>query len=274
MHIHVRPRVLVERPQANPLWRVVRDLPASRHALREGDVLRLGCRSFRVRQLAAPGPPREEEGRCLAAPHCQAGACRICLQQGPSKEGPLVAPCGCRGSIRHMHLGCLRRWQRSAAMRGDAQPPTCELCKFRLPDTIDLGDGVPQHLLGPWQPPFLVLEAQDGEAPGARHVLSLAGRDAVVLGRGGGCDVRVADHSVSKRHATVRFVAGEFIFEDQQSKFGSLVNTRSIGEVLEPHAPFVVQAGPTLLTLTLQPSLDLVASDVPMAAPASAEARL
>ena len=36
-------------------------------------------------------------------------ACRYCFEG----RGELIAPCGCRGGQRYVHLECLRRWQRS-----------------------------------------------------------------------------------------------------------------------------------------------------------------
>ena len=37
--------------------------------------------------------------------------CRIC-RDGDELREPLIAPCGCRGSIRYCHLGCLLEWLR------------------------------------------------------------------------------------------------------------------------------------------------------------------
>ena len=34
--------------------------------------------------------------------------CRICLQDDDQDD--LVSPCECRGSCKHVHMGCLKRW--------------------------------------------------------------------------------------------------------------------------------------------------------------------
>ena len=37
--------------------------------------------------------------------------CRICLQEGEfSGENPLISPCNCTGSVKFLHLECLRKW--------------------------------------------------------------------------------------------------------------------------------------------------------------------
>ena len=68
--------------------------------------------------------------------------CRICY--APSSElDPLVTPCQCQGSLKYVHLGCLREWIRN---RGVSQSTAfgksyfwknleCELCHGRLQGT-------------------------------------------------------------------------------------------------------------------------------------------
>ena len=36
--------------------------------------------------------------------------CRFCLENEATQENPLIEPCRCRGSVRFVHWGCLRRW--------------------------------------------------------------------------------------------------------------------------------------------------------------------
>ncbi|KAF4726321.1 hypothetical protein FOZ63_003893, partial [Perkinsus olseni] len=36
--------------------------------------------------------------------------CKICLMEGAEDDDPMIAPCNCSGSIRYVHLSCLRRW--------------------------------------------------------------------------------------------------------------------------------------------------------------------
>ena len=37
-------------------------------------------------------------------------ACRICLEEEESLKDPLITPCTCIGSIRWIHIDCLKSW--------------------------------------------------------------------------------------------------------------------------------------------------------------------
>ena len=37
-------------------------------------------------------------------------ACRICLDEAEDVDNPFIAPCNCAGSMRFIHLQCLREW--------------------------------------------------------------------------------------------------------------------------------------------------------------------
>lgn len=72
--------------------------------------------------------------------------CRYCLGYAEEEgvdgpEGELVAPCGCTGGQRWVHLGCLRRWQRSVLVtqpthptfyREDVRTTHCGVCTQRF----------------------------------------------------------------------------------------------------------------------------------------------
>lgn len=46
--------------------------------------------------------------------------CRYCFA-GP-EDGPLISPCRCTGGQRHVHLACLRRWQRMVVVSQPTHP--------------------------------------------------------------------------------------------------------------------------------------------------------
>ena len=37
-------------------------------------------------------------------------ACRVCFSADSSDGNPLICPCNCEGSVKHIHLDCLREW--------------------------------------------------------------------------------------------------------------------------------------------------------------------
>lgn len=189
--------------------------------------------------------------------------CRICLLEGPGEDDPLISPCLCKGSIEHVHLGCLRHWIKGRLnLSSDApsgsyfyRPLTCELCKAVYPTYVDDGKSrsplveVPQT-----QAPFIVLEnmVRDPQQHTTRglHVISLADK-VLKLGRGHESDVRIADVSISRCHATICFQNGHFLLQDNNSKFGTLVAMKK-PRMIELGVPISIQMGRTVLALSAQ----------------------
>lgn len=269
-------RFLVDRLSsgARRFWRVVRDSAGGRYPLSAGDIIKLGRFKFRVRQLVASadgsgGGAVQPELRFEQAAHaCRANfdsnaTCRICLIDGPGEDDPLIAPCACKGSIESVHVGCLRHWingrlnlQGSSPERAYFyRPLTCELCKKAYPTDVVIEEAkTPLVQVPRTQAPFIVLEnmARDHAQHSSRglHVVSLAEK-FLKIGRGNENDVRIADVSISRCHATIRFDQGQFLLEDNRSKFGTSVAVQrplllQHGEATE------IQVGRTVLSLSVQ----------------------
>ena len=71
--------------------------------------------------------------------------CRICLcEDEGEKENPLVSPCNCDGTMKYIHIDCLKGWVNSKWAQKETQIVktylwkilTCELCKQRFPDFV------------------------------------------------------------------------------------------------------------------------------------------
>lgn len=82
----------------------------------------------------------------VAAPDdTESPTCRICFAGAAAgNDGQLISPCACTGSQKYVHLGCLRRWQRSVQLTGSNHPEdvrreerheVCNVCRstFNLP---------------------------------------------------------------------------------------------------------------------------------------------
>merc|ERR1712032_1805236 len=112
------------------------------------------------------------------------------------------------------------------------------------------------------QPPFIVLEnmVRDSQQHASRglHVISLVEK-VLKLGRGHESDVRIADVSISRCHAMIRFQHGHFVLEDNNSKFGTLVAMKK-PRMLEPGSTVSIQMGRTVLSLSIQADLSAVGS--------------
>lgn len=67
-------------------------------------------------------------------------ACRICLDDMEEEDNPFITPCKCAGSMRFIHLKCLREWLDSKRIAQKLQGVysyyweelSCELCKEPL----------------------------------------------------------------------------------------------------------------------------------------------
>ena len=264
---------------AKKLWLVVKDL--GQYTLSEGDVIKLGRFKLRVKMTCCTPvdeivrPDLGLDGGTLgfvAPPSADGMACRICLLDGNGRDDdPIIEACACRGSIQYVHMGCLRYWINGRLSLSESTKFTylfsqlsCELCKSPYPTQVQLHDGssVPLVPLPETKAPFIVLEnmmraegnVQSGsgaaaEAARGLYVISLAGKKILRLGRGHESDVRIADVSISRWHATVSFTEdGRFVLEDNNSKFGTLVAMRKprLLDLTRDTTPLVVQAGRTV----------------------------
>lgn len=291
---HREGRYLIAPPEKNPqgvstvtpkrAWLVVKQLPHGHYQLQEADVIKLGRFKLRVKQLVKYGPSSLElRLDDVETPHSTVTAeeavtmqCRICLLEGGTDRDPLVCPCQCKGSIKFVHLDCLRHWINGRlSLTGDNQSKSfffkqlqCELCKTPFPSAVVLnGERVSIVNFPKIEAPFIILENMGGLNRGL-HVVSMEERKELRLGRGHESDMRIADVSISRYHATIRFADGEFILEDHNSKFGTLVALRKV-QFVEPSHSLGVQVGRTVLGISLRkPPCDfddvLPVSDDPM----------
>lgn len=86
------------------------------------------------------GPPLADDAACRI---CFAGAGEggVSGSEANPELQKLVSPCRCEGSQKYVHLGCLRRWQRSVQLGGSNHPEDraaedrhliCNVCKSRF----------------------------------------------------------------------------------------------------------------------------------------------
>lgn len=264
------------------LWLVVKELQTIGQRLSENDVMKLGRFKFRVRQMvtgSAEGAPAQAELRLdettpparvdlLNLDAHAATMCRICLTEGSTEDDPLIAPCSCKGSIEYVHLGCLRHWIKGRLNFSESstsffyRPLSCELCKTVYPAHVEVNTAAgpekwPMVEVPTIKAPFIALEnmVRDSQQHSARglHVISLADNKLLKLGRGHESDVRIADVSISRCHATIRFHRGGFVLEDHNSKFGTLIALKK-PRLLEVGSNISIQVGRSVLGLSLVPT--------------------
>lgn len=264
---------------AKYLWLVVRDQPNAiqRYRLSEADIIRLGRFKFRVRQTVflSSEDVRPELRLDDNVTVCDADVdmtpeadrcCRICLLEGSSEDDPLIRPCQCKGTIEHVHLGCLRHWISGRLNLSDARggsyfyrPLLCELCKVPYPAYVQMGQNrVPLVEVPRTKAPYIVLETmvRDSNANSrGLHVISLAENKVLKIGRGHDSDVRIADVSISRCHATIQMREGAFCLEDNKSKFGTLVAMKKPRRLNAAGSPISIQVGRTVLNIAEKAAL-------------------
>ena len=234
--------------------------------LKEGDTIKLGRICFKVTTLKATLDQEESDKTQDSEPELsipnerESGTCKICLTDSSDSANPLISPCKCSGSMKYIHLECLRHWMQSRMVDRKTdhcltfswKSLDCEICKSNIPFSFE-GTGKENELLKIQKPksPFIVLEGvgNDKNSNKGVHVVAITGKSGVVLGRGHEADVRISDISVSRTHASIKFVEGCFVVEDMNSKFGTLLmcdDRMRIGS----NGYHVVQIGRTIVSFS------------------------
>mmetsp|Transcript_10133 Transcript_10133/g.7604 ORF Transcript_10133/g.7604 Transcript_10133/m.7604 type:complete len:240 (+) Transcript_10133:916-1635(+) len=143
-------------------------------------------------------------------------ACRICLEEEEEGTNPFITPCKCTGSMRYIHLLCLRNWLDSKRVSQKLEGVysyyweelVCELCKepLSLNNNSTFGGSRRQFYLLNFKHPkpptkYMVLESDIECLSKAIHVVILGegGKYDYNVGRRITNDITVSDISVSRK---------------------------------------------------------------------------
>ena len=192
--------------------------------------------------------------------------CRICYnEEEDSEKDPLVQPCICDGSLKYIHLSCLRKWiSTHSCIKLDSsdnctiyliKPVECELCKTKFPDFIKY-----QNKLYPLLDftndfkSYFTLESLtlDKNKNKFIYVVSLLKAGKIKAGRGHECDVLLSDISVSRVHCYFVVDNKKVYLEDNDSKFATLVFVQSPRIKISPEIPLFLQIGRTSLEIKVK----------------------
>eukprot|EP00347_Sterkiella_histriomuscorum_P015483 403356858 len=172
-------------------------------------------------------------------------ACRICLDDSEEEENPFITPCKCAGSMKFIHLQCLREWLDSKKVQQKLEGVysyyweelVCELCKepLQLNNISVSNKNKTFYLLNFKQPKnkkYLVLESDIECLSKAIHVIVFSVKPDFYVGRRINNDITVSDISVSRNQASIRLKEGKVFVEDCESKFGTFVKIK--GPIIVP----------------------------------------
>lgn len=223
--------------------------------------------------MRSPLPVIREEATTL-----QGGgppACKICLSE-EEPGNPLLSPCNCTGSVRYVHLHCIREWLESKK-RAHQSASThsyvwegieCELCK----DTYQTFVVNPQtgsevcilkFVIPRDTQRYIILESiHSCKSVKIMHVVKfLEGQRMVNVGRSVEDGLRINDESVSPNHALFRIynvyndkiksLEGKIALIDNKSKYGTyLLMTHPVA--VKPGVDLTFQVGSSLLRVLLE----------------------
>ncbi|CAI2381940.1 unnamed protein product [Moneuplotes crassus] len=170
--------------------------------------------------------------------------CRVCLcgedeMTEDEEENPLFSICTCAGSMKYIHLGCIRTWLEGKIHKKNSdfihsynwKNLECELCKTRFKDT-HWHNGQQYNILNYLRPTdgaYLIMESFTNTPHKTIHVVSISKHHlkrksafSFLVGRENIVDIRITDISVSRAHAYVNYFNGDFYVMDNQAKFGTL----------------------------------------------------
>ena len=197
--------------------------------------------------------------------------CRICFCEG-NFEGinPLISPCTCSGSVKYIHLNCLRKWLTTKIITKISanndiycyafKKLKCEICKSIIPEIAEFrGKFLSLLDFKNIEPPYIILQSMYQYNSTNRalsdiniiFVISLKLKGKIYIGRANISNIRLSDVSVSRNHAKLKYCNGEFYLEDIGSKFGTLVLIQN-NILFLPNRDINIQTGRSLLMFKLR----------------------
>lgn len=231
-------------------WLAIRHCFPKGYEISEGDVVKLGRIRMKVKKIALTftSEKREEISKCFDSfgsqievnkeVECEA-CCRICFCNEVTESNPLIAPCECTGSIKFIHVECIKSWLRSRIQTKTtglvvsyySNDLICELCKTPLPASVFyIGTKIDLISIEYPKKPYIIFEEcrLDTKIFNAIHVITLESGKSVSIGRSQDVELRFTDISVSRKHAMI-FSSGKGVFiSDNRSKFGTLIKMKKV----------------------------------------------
>ena len=144
--------------------------------------------------------------------------CRICWgteEEGNANEfNPLISPCNCTGTMKAIHLKCLKQWLESKRQikvhKGQVvikfKKMECELCKQNFPFQLAHNQKI-VDIVDIEKPDsnYIILESMTNNSSKSFYIINTENKLQLKVGRGQDCDVRITDDiSVSRCHALIK----------------------------------------------------------------------
>ena len=162
--------------------------------------------------------------------------CRICYLEEETDSNPLIQPCLCSGSLKYIHLDCLKKWigtRNWTRVENNEnvciyliKEIDCELCKNKLPDYIRHKNKL--YKIIEFKIDFknyisfenLTLDKQKNKFI---YVINLDKKKDIKIGRGHEANIILSDISVSRVHCLLNVYNKNVYLQDNEAKYGTLV---------------------------------------------------
>ena len=197
--------------------------------------------------------------------------CRICFCEGNFEgNNPLISPCKCSGSIKYIHLNCLRKWLTSKITTKNSsnneiycyvfKSLKCELCQSIIPEIAEFrGKFLSLLDFKNIDPPYIILQSMYQYNSTNRNVnelnvifvISFKTNIQVNIGRANNSNIRLSDVSVSRNHAKLTYSNGDLFLDDVGSKFGTLLLIQN-NILFLPNKKISIQTGKSHLIFNLR----------------------
>jgi hypothetical protein len=190
--------------------------------------------------------------------------CRICYcQEEDMIVNPLIEPCICSGSVKYIHLSCIKSWI-NEQLTQDIEPDVksycwerikCELCHTNFKEVVE-NDGRKFKIFEKEKidsETHMILESiypDDIKIYFGLLLKNGESKKSFIIGRSRAWNVKLNLDSISRNHSEITFEKGDFYLKDFGSTFGTLVllrqplvfNKRQKNEV-------AIQSGPTMIEI-------------------------
>ena len=196
--------------------------------------------------------------------------CRICYIDDDTEENPLIQPCICSGTMRYIHLECLKQWIATKSLiKIDSNENCtiykvkyveCELCKSKLPDYIRHNSKLYCVLeFNSDYESYICIESLTVDKRKNRYLYigNLDNKKEIKVGRGHDCDLLLSDVSVSRFHFKLIQHFDNLYIEDHDSKFGTLILIQTPELILNSTLPLYIQVGRTFMFIKIKKHFSL-----------------
>ena len=187
------------------------------------------------------------------------------MEEDEPIENPLIQSCKCSGTMKYIHLNCLKQWIGVQSFQKiDSNEDyciylihkiQCELCHTLFPDIIKhQGRSYEITDFNKEYSNYMIIEALtlDKFKNKYLYVVNLDINREIKIGRGHETNLLLSDISVSRLHCKITVKKKGLFIEDFDSKFGTLILMQNPIFKLNSEIPLNIQIGRTFMRLKIK----------------------